>query len=68
MTKKESPGLHEIPSAEALARYTKGKTKELAETLAEDVLEGQARAKKHIASARQEIEDGARPRKDRFRL
>jgi hypothetical protein len=41
---------------------------ELAEALATDVLKGRARAKKRIQTARQEIEDGALPKRGRFRL
>lgn len=40
----------------------------LAETVAEDVLKERERARKRIQDARQEIEDGARPRKGRFHL
>jgi hypothetical protein len=46
----------------------KQKKAELAEALATDVLKGRERAKKRIRKARQEIEDGALPRKGRFRL
>ncbi len=50
------------------AKTRKKAAKKLAETIAADVVEGRERAEKHIAEARQEIEDGARPRKGRFRL
>ena len=41
---------------------------ELVDSLARKVLEGTVRAKGHIENARQEIEDGGRPRKGRFSL
>ncbi len=45
-----------------------GKRGDLAETLAQDVLEQRQRVKKRIERTRQEIEDGARPKEGRFRL
>ena len=68
MTKKEPPVSLEMRFTEALARFARVKPEELAETHAVDVLQARSRAKKQIASARQEIEDGARPRKGRFSL
>ncbi len=57
-----------MPFDEALARFVATKPSELAESLAGDVLEKRERAKKRIKEARKEIEDGALPRKGRFRL
>lgn len=53
---------------EALKRFTQTGPSELIESLAGDVLESQERIKERIEGARQEIEDGARPKKGRFRL
>jgi len=66
--KRKPPALSDLAFDEALARYIQTKPEELAEEVASDVLKGRARAKKRIADARKEIEDGARPRKGRFRL
>jgi hypothetical protein len=67
--KKQSPPEHlEMPFDEAIARFAQTVPAELAETLASDVLKSRERAKQRIAKARQEIEDGALPRKGRFRL
>jgi hypothetical protein len=53
---------------EAFARFVQTKPEELAESISADVLKGRERAKKHIQDVRKEIEDGARPKKGRFRL
>ena len=57
-----------MPFDEAVARFANPIPAELAETLASDVLKGRERATKRIEKARQEIKDGARPQKGRFRL
>jgi len=51
-----------------LKRLLQTNPRELAETLAADVLQGRERAKEQIERALQEIEDGARPKRGRFRL
>ena len=66
--KKKRRPIEEIPFGEAVERFLQTKPDELAEALAQDVLKGRERAKKRIANARREIEDGARPKKGRFRL
>lgn len=66
--KNKPPASLDMSFGEALERFAQTKPGELAETLAADVLQGRERAKKQIERARQEIEDGARPRKGRFRL
>jgi hypothetical protein len=52
----------------ALGRFIHTDARELADRLAANVLKGRKRAEKRIKEARQEIEDGARPRKGRFGL
>jgi hypothetical protein len=66
--RKRKPRLSDMPFDEALARFIQTNPDELAEEVASDVLKGRQRAKKRIADARREIEDGARPKKGRFRL
>jgi hypothetical protein len=44
------------------------KREKLARAVASDVLEARERAEKRIKRARKEIEDGALPKKGRFRL
>jgi hypothetical protein len=66
--RKRKPRLSDMSFDEALERFIGTKPEELAEEVASDVLKGRKRAKKQIADARKEIEDGARPRKGRFRL
>lgn len=66
--KKPPRELEDIPFGEAVERFLQTKPGELAETLAADVLQARERATKRIQDARREIEDGARPRKGRFRL
>jgi hypothetical protein len=66
--RKRKPRISDTSSDEALARLIRTKPEELAEEIASDVLEGRERAKRRIADARREIEDGARPRKGRFRI
>lgn len=58
----------EMSVGEALERFMQAKPEELAESLSADVLKGQERIRKRIRDARREIEDGARPKKGRFRL
>ena len=41
---------------------------QLAKTLASDVLSERKRAEERLEAARREIEDGARPKRGRFRL
>lgn len=64
--KKRTPT--DIDLGEAAERFAKTDPKELAQSIAADVLQARARIKKRVAAARREIEDGARPRKGRFRL
>ncbi|HEX7887074.1 MAG TPA: hypothetical protein VF474_13945 [Phenylobacterium sp.] len=65
---KKPPATLDVSLAEAMARFIQTDPGEASEALATDVQKGQARAKRHIKAARQEIEDGGRPRKGRFRL
>jgi hypothetical protein len=68
MTEKRKKEPKVMPFKESLARFIRTDPKELAEKIAKDVLDGQKRVEKRIKETRQEIEDGARPRKGRFRL
>ena len=53
---------------EALERLIHTDPNELRESLVADMLKKDAEIQERIKAARQEIEDGARPRKGRFRL
>jgi hypothetical protein len=66
--KRSQKPLTDMSVGQALARLMQTKPKELAESIASDVVKGRDRAKKRIQDARKEIEDGARPKKGRFRL
>ena len=66
--KERSKNMREMGLGEALARHIQIKPSGLEETLGRDVLERDARIKQRVDAARQEIEDGGRPRKGRFRL
>jgi hypothetical protein len=68
MTEKRKKEAKPMPFNEALAQFIQTEPKGLAEKIAEDVLNGRKRVEKRIKAARKEIEDGARPRKGRFRL
>ena len=57
-----------VELSEALSRLSKTRPTDLDETLANAVLEREARIRERIRSTREEIEDGGRPRKGRFRL
>lgn len=58
----------DMPFGEALKRLIRTDPKELAEATAAEVLLIRERANKHLQAVRKELEDGARPRKGRFRL
>jgi hypothetical protein len=66
--KRKPPVSVDMGFDEALKRFVQTNPSELIESLAGGVLESQERIKKRIEGARQEIEDGARPKKGRFRL
>jgi hypothetical protein len=53
---------------EALTRLLNTKPEELAESFAADVSKTRERAKRKIQEIKREIDDGARPKKGRFRL
>lgn len=53
---------------EALARLIQTDQNQLDESLVDSVLERQARTEERIRATQQEIEDGGRPRKGRFRI
>ena len=53
---------------EALGRLMQTDPKEIAEMAVAEILQQRQAASKRIAEVRKELEDGARPRKGRFRL
>jgi hypothetical protein len=57
-----------VPFGEALARFIRTDPKQAAEAIAGEVLQERDEAKRRIEEARKELNDGARPRKGRFRL
>lgn len=70
MTKQKPKRQAEIESDldETLARLLRTDPEELAATMAAEVAKQREDANRRISDARREIEDGARPRKGRFRL
>ena len=66
--KRKSPVGSDVPADKALKRFLQPKADESPESLVKDVLQTRKRVKERIEEARQEIEDGARPVKGRFRL
>ena len=69
-SKKRAPSMDitAMSMSEALARFIGTKPSELDETLANSMLEREARVRERVRATREEIEDGGRPRKGRFRL
>lgn len=69
MSKRRKPsGRAKTPFFSALTRFVHAKPQHLAETIASDVIQMRELAQRRIEDARKEIEDGARPRRGRFRL
>jgi hypothetical protein len=66
--RKPQAELTDIGLGEALARFLQTNQKEVDEAMVTTVLEREALIKKRIEERRQEIEDGGRPRKGRFRI
>lgn len=66
--KKGREFTRETPFSDAMARFTRTNPRELAEAIAANVVEIEERTRMRIKEARKEIEDGARPRRGRFRL
>lgn len=58
----------DMPFGEALARFMQTDPKGVIEAVAGGILKQRADAERRIAQVRKELEDGARPRKGRFRL
>lgn len=58
----------DLSFGDALGRFIQTKPEELQESLSADMVQKEAEIRKRIKATRQEIEDGARPRKGRFRL
>lgn len=53
---------------EALGRFARTNPKEIVEAAVAEALQEQQAVDKRITVARKELDDGARPRKGRFRL
>jgi len=66
--RRKPPAALDMSFAQALARFAKTNPKKLAEATAAEVLQIREKADKHLQAVRKELEDGARPRKRRFRL
>ena len=66
--KQKPPADSDTSLGKALERLIQRRPKVAAESLVGDVIQSREQAKKRIQKARQEIEDGALPRKGRFRL
>jgi hypothetical protein len=66
--RKEPRANLDMSSKDALARFAPMDRKEVAEELTADLLQKREAAEKRIATVRKELEDGARPRRGRFRL
>ncbi len=67
--KKRLPPLTlNLEFGEALARLVQTDPKEILEATVSEVLQRRKTADKHLADAKKELQDGARPRKGRFRL
>ena len=58
----------ESPFDEAVARFLQTDPNELAKSLAADAIKMREQVQRRIEAARKEIEDGARPKRGRFRL
>jgi hypothetical protein len=65
---EKSQGAAVAPFGEALARLIQAKPNEMAKALANDIIQQRERLRQRIQDAQREIEDGARPRKGRFRI
>jgi hypothetical protein len=66
--KREKPPNLDIDFDEALKRFIQADPGEVAEAIAGGILKKHKEAQKRIERVRKELEDGARPRKGRFRL
>jgi uncharacterized protein YqfA (UPF0365 family) len=68
--KKREPSMDmaDLNVGEAIARLLQTDPAELDETLANSVLEREAKIRQRVKDAREEIDDGGRPRRGRFRL
>ena len=67
-SKKKGADLMSLDFNQIVARFLRAGPKELADALAADFVQSHEKAKANIEKARREIEDGARPRKGRFRI
>src|ERR1051325_892106 len=67
-TTADPPTELDMTFGEALARFIGTDPRELVEAVTGDILKKRQDAEQRIKQARKELEDGARPRKGRFRL
>ena len=67
-SKKKGADLMSLNFNQIVARFIRADSKELADALAADFVQSLEKAKENIEKSRREIEDGARPRKGRFRI
>lgn len=70
MTERKKPKKEpsSTPTREAASKNFDGREEELANSISADVLTRRDQTKKHIRDVQREIEDGARPKRGRFRL
>ena len=64
----DPPAELDMTFGEALARFIGTDPRELVEAVTGDILKKRQDAEQRIKQARRELEDGARPRKGKFRL
>jgi predicted lipid-binding transport protein (Tim44 family) len=67
-SKRKGADLMSLDFNQIIARFIHADPKEVAEALASDVMQSHERARADIEKAKREIENGARPKKGRFRL
>ena len=67
-SKKKGAGLMSLDFKQIAARFIPADPKAVADALAADFMQSHEKAKANIEKARREIDDGARPRKGRFRI
>ena len=66
--RKKKPAELDMTLGEALARFIGTNPKEVVAAVAGTILKQREDAEQRIKQVRRELEDGARPRKGRFRL
>ena len=66
--KREPPLKLDMAFEEALARFSRTDPKEIADAFVAEIMQKRQDAEKRINEVTKELEDGARPKKGRFRL